>query len=167
MKQSPVKVCPVPTEQQPLNEYEQLKDSWPYHWATLDTFSYGRKLFWVWVLGWILTGPIAADSFSLHKFPIHFAIFAGLLSVIPVALILIQLYLSWSYVGDRLRKTTVSYEESGWYDGKTWEKTPEVQSRDRLVVFYQIEPILKRLRQTSQILIILIASNCLIWLTVL
>jgi hypothetical protein len=35
--------CPVPEEQQPVNEYEQLKESWFFRWATLDVASYTKK----------------------------------------------------------------------------------------------------------------------------
>jgi hypothetical protein len=41
---------------------------------------------------------------------------------------------------------TVSYEESGWYDGQTWVKTNEVLIQDRLVGTYEVLPILNRLR---------------------
>ncbi|MEB3174634.1 MAG: CGLD27 family protein, partial [Cyanobacteriota bacterium] len=38
--------------------------------------------------------------------------------------------------------------ESGWYDGQTWPKPPEVLVRDRLIVQYQVSPILRRLGVT-------------------
>jgi hypothetical protein len=41
---------------------------------------------------------------------------------------------------------TVSYEESGWYDGQTWVKTNEVLIQDRLVGTYEVLPIMNRLR---------------------
>ena len=34
--------CPVPEEQQPVNEYEQLKESWFFRWATLDEAPYTK-----------------------------------------------------------------------------------------------------------------------------
>ncbi|MCY7277404.1 MAG: CGLD27 family protein, partial [Phormidesmis sp. CAN_BIN44] len=33
-------VCPVPLEQRPINEYQDLKESWFFRWATLDLFAY-------------------------------------------------------------------------------------------------------------------------------
>ncbi|MGK7917005.1 MAG: CGLD27 family protein [Prochloraceae cyanobacterium] len=167
MRQSSVQFCPVPTEQQPLNEYEELKDSWPFRWATLDIVSYSRKLGWVWLWGWIIASPIAAASFAPQKYPILFAISSALGAAGLVVLALARLYLGWSYVGDRLRKEKVFYEESGWYDGQIWEKPTEVLTRDRLVVSYQIEPILQRLRRTALLLLVLIGSGCLSWLLVL
>ena len=45
MPESSVSVCPVPLEQQPVNEYQQLQDSWFYSWATLGLWQYSRKFF--------------------------------------------------------------------------------------------------------------------------
>jgi hypothetical protein len=41
---------------------------------------------------------------------------------------------------------TVSYEESGWYDGQTWVKTNEILIQDRLVGTYEVLPVMDRLR---------------------
>ena len=41
---------------------------------------------------------------------------------------------------------TVTYEESGWYDGQTWIKTNEVLIQDRLIGVYEVLPILKKLQ---------------------
>jgi hypothetical protein len=45
-------------------------------------------------------------------------------------------------------KASISYEESGWYDGQTWEKTPNVLIQDTLVAEYQVGPILNRIQLT-------------------
>ncbi|MFP4008985.1 MAG: CGLD27 family protein, partial [Spirulinaceae cyanobacterium] len=74
MKEMPLSVCPVPTEQQPVNEYEQLKESFFFRWTTLSGVAYVRKLLWVWVWTWIVVGPIAAASFPLKKEPLKFAL---------------------------------------------------------------------------------------------
>jgi hypothetical protein len=41
---------------------------------------------------------------------------------------------------------TITYEESGWYDGQTWIKTNEVLIQDRLIGVYEVFPILKKLQ---------------------
>ena len=61
--------CPVPEEQQPVNEYEQLKESWFFRWATLDVAPYTKKIVWLWLWTWLIVGPIAAASFPLKKAP--------------------------------------------------------------------------------------------------
>ena len=164
MRESPASVCPVPTEQQPLNEYEQLKKSWLFRWATIEGLKYLRKLVWFWVWGWIVAGPIAARSFEPAKEPVLFALCGSAGAGVFVVLLVLRLYLGWSYVRDRLTRENISYEESGWYDGQIWQKPPEVLRRDRLVVSYQIQPILARLRRTFAILALLVSTGTLIWL---
>jgi hypothetical protein len=47
-----------------------------------------------------------------------------------------------------LISATVEYEETGWYDGQTWVKTPQVLMRDRLMSNYTVKPALARLKRT-------------------
>jgi len=54
----------------------------------------------------------------------------------------------WQHVGDRLISATVEYEETGWYDGQTWVKTPQILMRDRLMSNYTVKPALARLKRT-------------------
>ncbi len=44
------------------------------------------------------------------------------------------------------------YEESGWYDGQIWIKTPEMLTKDRLIGTYYVIPLLKRIKLTMAIL---------------
>jgi hypothetical protein len=55
-------------------------------------------------------------------------------------------------VGNRLQLRDLPYEESGWYDGQIWTKPDDVFNRDRLIVDYQVKPILTRLRKTFGII---------------
>ncbi|APB33724.1 hypothetical protein GlitD10_1403 [Gloeomargarita lithophora Alchichica-D10] len=140
--------CPVPTEQQPLNEYEALRDSWFYRWPSLDWWTYGQRLGWVAGVGALVAVPVAAASFEPHSQPLKFTLVAGAgVGVLP-GLFLLQLYLGWRYVRHRLASQVIVYEESGWYDGQTWEKPPTVLLQEQLVSVYQVEPLLRRLRRT-------------------
>lgn len=159
-----VSVCPVPHEQLPINEYQELKDSWLFSWGTIDRIGYIRKLAWVWLWSWLLAGPIAAASFSPTKNPGEFALCAVAGASIGIVLVILRLYLGWSYVRDRLISPTVVYEESGWYDGQTWDKPQEVLLRDRLIVTYEIQPILLRLKQTFALLTLLFGLDAIIWI---
>ena len=40
---------------------------------------------------------------------------------------------------------SVDYEESGWYDGQTWEKPLSWREQDLLVARHEVRPILGRL----------------------
>lgn len=157
-------VCPVPLEQQPIHEYQALRESWFYRWATLDWRRYLTPLLVLWSVSWLVAGPVAAVSFPFEKAPFRFMLSAaGGASLIP-ALALLRLYLGWFYVRDRLFKENIFYEESGWYDGQVWTKPEEVLQRDRLIVTYQIQPLLKRLQHTFTGLAVIFTSGSLAWI---
>ncbi|MBW4539916.1 MAG: CGLD27 family protein [Myxacorys chilensis ATA2-1-KO14] len=140
--------CPVPVEQRPINEYQNLKESWFFRWATLDGWGYIQPIVVLWALNWIVAGPIASVSFAPTKHLPQFLLLGSIgASLIPI-LALVRLYLGWVYVRTRLLNANVFYEESGWYDGQIWEKPPEVIDQDQLIVSYQIQPILRRLQKT-------------------
>ena len=163
MMRSSVSNCPVPTDQQPLNEYEELKTSWLFRDCTLDWRQYLTKMLWIWGISWLVAGPVAAASFPPHKNLAHFILCGAAGASVGVVLTLVRLYLGWLYVRDRLYSMTVFYEESGWYDGQTWTKPPEVLSRDRLIVTYDIKPILQRLQFTFAGLAGLLLIGTIVW----
>jgi hypothetical protein len=140
--------CPVPDEQQPVNEYEQLKISWLYRDCFFGRRKYLSTIFWVYGLSWVIAGPIASTSFPPHKHFLQFLLAGAAGACVGVLLLLVRLYLGWSYISERLSSQTVFYEESGWYDGQLWDKPEEVLARDRLIVSYEIKPILNRLQMT-------------------
>lgn len=160
---SSVSHCPVPFEQQPLNEYQELKESWFFSWATIALPQYVRTLLWIWFWSWTIAGPIAAASFPPAKHPAQFALTGTAGASLFLSLVLVRLYLGWTYIQSRLFNATVFYEESGWYDGQLWAKPPEMLAQDRLVVTYQIQPILKRLTRTFAALAIGLLVGCLVW----
>ncbi|MBE9215164.1 CGLD27 family protein [Plectonema cf. radiosum LEGE 06105] len=155
--------CPVPTEQQPLNEYEQLKNSWLFQDCSLSTRSYLTKILWIWGLSWLVAGPVAYSSFPPHKYIIHFLLCGSAGASIGVVLVLLRLYLGWSYVRDRLASPIIFYEESGWYDGQNWMKPQQVLDRDLLVVSYEIKPIIQRLQITALCLVMLFFAGTIVW----
>jgi hypothetical protein len=157
-------VCPVPVEQQPINEYQDLNESWFFRWATLKLPSYLKPVLILWSLSWLVSGPVAASSFPIAKYPMQFFLSGAVGAMIIPGLALLRLYLGWVYVRDRLSQAEVFYEESGWYDGQVWIKPEEVLQRDRLIVTYQIQSILKRLRLTFAVLAVLFLGSGLIWI---
>jgi hypothetical protein len=163
MPESFVQFCPVPTEQQPLNEYEQLKESWFFSLPTLDRGGYSRKLFWICCWGWLFVSPLAWASFPPSKYLGRFLLSGSLAVGVILSLLILRLYLGWRYICDRLQSEKIFYEESGWYDGQIWTKTKEILTRDRLIVSYQIEPILSRLKQTAIFLTLIISLISLFW----
>ena len=162
-KPSSIAACPVPTEQLPLNEYDDLKESWFFRWATLDLHLYLQKLLWVWIWGLAIAAPVAAASFPPAKHPMQFGLLSAGGAMFFVLLALARLYLGWAYVSSRLADATVVYEESGWYDGQVWTKPTEVLVRDRLVVSYQIQPLLTRMQKTFGGVVALLVSGVVLW----
>ena len=164
MRETSVSFCPVPPEQRPINEYEELKTSWFFSWGTLQLSTYIKKLVWVGFWSWLIAAPIAAASFSPSRYLIRFILTSLAGTEVLLALVLIRLYLGWSYVHDRLQKDRIFYEESGWYDGQTWLKPSTMIDRDRLVVLYEIKPIFIRLQKTFLTLAGLTLIGSVIWL---
>lgn len=150
---SPLSVCPIPDEQQPLNEYQDLRDSWFYQWATRNWRGYITPIAVLWGLSWLVVGPVAAVSFPITKVPLLFFLSGAIGAFVIPVLALTRLYLGWLYIRDRLYKQTISYEESGWYDGQLWTKPETVLTRDRLLVNHEIQPILARLHQTFGVIL--------------
>jgi hypothetical protein len=155
--------CPVPREQQPINEYQDVRGSWFYSWGGRDWAGYLRPLVLLWLLSWGISGPMAAASFAPDKHFLPFAVSAAMGALVIPLLALCQLYVGWSHVGQRLRQNTVPYEESGWYDGQLWEKPEAVSNRDRLIVDYQVQPILQRIRHTIGGVAALLAMGLVAW----
>jgi Conserved in the green lineage and diatoms 27 len=156
--------CPVPEEQRPINEYQELKESWFFGWGLVAWGGYLKPLIVLWSLSWLFAGPIAAVSFIPAKQPLQFAIMGAIGAGVVPALALLRLYLGWRYVKTRLLDTTVFYEESGWYDGQVWAKPPEVLAQDRLIVTYQVQPILRRLLITFGVIGGALLTANLVWL---
>lgn len=139
----------VPADQRPANELAALKEEALYSWAQLSWVDFCIRLGGLWLLFFVfLGGPIASASFEPSREPLRFALAGGAGSLFAVAIIVLRLYLGWSYVGNRLLSAVVPYEETGWYDGQLWVKPPEVLARDRLLGAYQVKPVMNRLKQT-------------------
>lgn len=142
--------CPVPTDQQPINEYSNLKESIFFLWTTKNVTSYIKSTIFLMlssyliVLGLVLSSTPKSETLQTLTLVNYVNIFGNLL----LNLYFIRLYLGWVYIYDRLMKASISYEESGWYDGQTWVKTPTILIQDKLIAEYQIAPILERLKLT-------------------
>ncbi|KAK9949083.1 hypothetical protein M0R45_004626 [Rubus argutus] len=139
----------VPFEQRPVNEYSSLKDGTLYSWGDLGPGPFFLRLGGLWLATFTVLGaPIAAASFNPSRDPLRFVLAAGTGTLFLVSLIVLRIYLGWSYVGDRLLSAVIPYEETGWYDGQMWVKPPEVLARDRLLGSYKVKPVIKLLKQT-------------------
>jgi len=157
--------CPVPIEQQPSNEYQELAQSWFFSWVKLPKWQFAGKLTWVASLSLFVCAPISAASFPPEETFLTFLICSLLGASLFVGFILIRLYLGWQYIADRLKKTKIVYEESSWYDGQVWEKPLEFYRRDQLIFQYQVQPLLQKLQKSLiSLLIIMVIGVLTVWL---
>jgi hypothetical protein len=163
MNKSTVNFCPVPLEQRPIYEYEQLKQSWLFAWGVLAVGQYIRKVAWVAFWSVFLVTPLSMSLFAPAKAPLEFVLSSLIGISLLTALFLSRIYLGWQYVKERLKSDRIFYEESGWYDGQTWLKPQTMLDRDLLVVNYEIEPILQRLHKTYALVAGIIAVSSLVW----
>ncbi|KAM3299551.1 hypothetical protein ACQJBY_040845 [Aegilops geniculata] len=133
--------CPVPPEQRPVNEYEALAASQPFSWAAGDLRLYCSRLAFTGAAFALFVGlPVAAfgGRGGAGGDALHLALGATGSGILAVTLAVVRMYLGWAYVGNRLLSATVEYEETGWYDGQIWVKTPEVLARDRLLGSFSV-----------------------------
>ncbi|XP_070009180.1 uncharacterized protein ycf36 isoform X2 [Nicotiana sylvestris] len=116
--------CPVPLEQQPVNEFKALSDSFPFSWASGDLVEYCSRLFATGLAFALFVGLPVNLFGSVGPEPEPLKPFLGAVSggVIVVTFAVVRMYLGWAYVGNRLLSATVEYEETGWYDGQVRER---------------------------------------------
>ncbi len=154
-------ICPVPQNQRPINEFNSIRNSWIISWPFLERNIFYRKLMfsWLFITPVSLTISYGSDYLKNNIFELIFLSFTA--SVAFPILILIRQWLSWVYIYKRLNSEKIEYEESGWYDGQTWEKPISWRAKDLLIAQHQIKPILNHLKVIILLLISIIISSLL------
>ena len=154
-------ICPVPPNQRPLNEFNSIRNSWIISWPFLERNIFYRKLIfsWLFITPVTLTISYGSDHLKNNIFELIFLSFTASLAF-PI-LILIRQWLSWVYIYKRLNSEKIEYEESGWYDGQTWEKPISWRAKDLLIAQHQVKPILNHLKLIILLLISIIVSSLL------
>lgn len=155
--------CPVPLDQRPINEYNTLKSSIFFFWTTKATSFYIKDLLLFSLPVYLLTNLLVKASTSNSELPLDEFLYTLVFSNILIGLVFVRLYLGWIYIYERLIKASVSYEESGWYDGQTWIKSPENLIQDKLIATYQLLPVINRLKTS----LLIFSSACTLTLSYL
>ena len=154
-------ICPVPLNQRPLNEFNSIRNSWIISWPFLERSTFYRKLTYSWLLIIPISLTISYGSDYL-KNNIFDLIFVSLTASLAFPIILlIRQWLSWVYIYKRLSSENIEYEESGWYDGQTWEKPIDWRAKDLLIAQHQVKPILNHLKMLVTILTISVLISLL------
>lgn len=101
--------CPVPHEQQPINEYHSLSKSFPFSQAAGDVVEYASCLFMTGDSFALLLGlPVAwSGSAGAQAEPVKRLLCAASSGLFAVTLAVVRMYLGWAYVGNRLLSATV------------------------------------------------------------
>tara|TARA_B100001287_G_scaffold249488_1_gene229375 strand:- start:407 stop:901 length:495 start_codon:yes stop_codon:yes gene_type:complete len=154
--------CPVPREQQPINEFLELSNSKLFALAKTNK-NFSILLISIWLVAFLIFLVISSGSnyFDKYLFKYIFLSFFGSLSA-PL-LITIRLFLGWDHIYKRLTSDKIEYEESGWYDGQIWIKPIELQEKESLIASIEVKPILRNLTQVTSIIISLILVGILIF----
>jgi hypothetical protein len=151
--------CPVPPEQRPLREFEQLRSSWFFAWPAGGALPLLRAL----LLSWIMVLPVAlvvaGGSLPLRHDPPRLVVAGAAAALLLPLLLLTRQWLGWTYVHRRLVAERVEYEESGWYDGQVWEKPLPWRQQDLLVARHQVAPVLGRLRRGMALVVLLLLAG--------
>jgi hypothetical protein len=139
--------CPVPSAQQPLQQYQELRDSWFFAWPRESLGGLLRPLALSWLLILPLTLLVSSGSWVLRHHPLQLLLAAAVAAVALPILLLVRQWLGWRSIHQRLMSERVEYEESGWYDGQVWEKPLSWRQQDLLVARHQVRPMLGRLQR--------------------
>ena len=149
--------CPVPIEQRPLNEFNSIRKSWIISWPLLEKRLFYRKLLYSWILIAPINLLISYGSDHLRNNIFELAFITLTTSLVFPILLLSRQWLSWIYIYKRLNSESIEYEESGWYDGQTWEKPINWRAKDLLIAQHQVKPILNHLK-----MVFIILTSCIL-----
>ena len=154
--------CPVPKEQQPTNEFIELSSSKIFSWPKSKK-SFCIVLIKSWIITFILFLIISSGSIYFKTSIFKYTILSLLSSLSIPFLISMRLFIGWDHVFKRLISEKVEYEESGWYDGRTWIKPLNIKERESLIASKEVKPILNNLIQISSIILVIALSGILIF----
>lgn len=106
---SPETDCPVPLDQQPVNEYQSLSTSSPFSWASGELSGYCYRLLVTGASFALFVGlPVSwYGSVGVDLDPVQRVLGSVSSGVFVVILAVVRMYLGWAYVGNRLLSATV------------------------------------------------------------
>tara|TARA_B100000902_G_scaffold364727_1_gene384945 strand:- start:1060 stop:1554 length:495 start_codon:yes stop_codon:yes gene_type:complete len=145
--------CPVPKEQQPTNEFIELSKSKIFSWPKSKK-SFSIILLKFWLGTFLIFVVISSGSVYFETSTFKYILLSFFSSLSLPFLFSIRLYLGWKHIFKRLTSEKVEYEESGWYDGKTWLKPVNLKEKESLIALLEVKPILKNLIQILSLILV-------------
>ena len=152
-------VCPVPINQRPLNEFNNIRNSWIISWPLLKKITFYRNLFYSWIIFMPVCFIVSSGSNYLKNNIFDLTFISLTVSLMFPILLLFRQWLSWIYIYKRLNSERIEYEESGWYDGQVWEKPIDWRAKDLLIAQHQVKPVLNHLEMIIIIFISIILTS--------
>mmetsp|Transcript_25675 Transcript_25675/g.35736 ORF Transcript_25675/g.35736 Transcript_25675/m.35736 type:complete len:315 (-) Transcript_25675:68-1012(-) len=138
----------VPTDQQPTKELENAKkNGLLFNWPSLPLPQYLTRVGGLYLIMAGLSFPFSLSGFDGHDLKAEL-ITSNMVALGVLELVLLRLFVSWDYIGQRLLSDRVEYEQTGWYDGDVWEKPSQVVARDRLLHSSEVQPALARIQSS-------------------
>ena len=160
-------ICPVPLNQRPLNEFNTIRNSWIISWPFLEKSIFYRKLAFSWLFITPLSLIISYGSDYLKNNILELTLVSFTTSLFFPIFLLVRQWLSWIYIYKRLNSENIEYEESGWYDGQTWEKPIDWRAKELLIAQHQVKPILNHLKKIIILIVfILLCSTLFLFLDI-
>ena len=154
--------CPVPKEQQPINEFKELTESKIFSWPKSKK-SLTLVLTRFWFGTFIIFLVISSGSVYFKSSLLKYTLLSLISSLVIPLLLSLRLYLGWNHVFKRLTSEKVEYEESGWFDGQTWTKPLNIKEKESLIASLEVKPILINIIQISSIILIMALSGILLF----
>jgi len=154
--------CPVPKEQQPINEFKELTESKIFSWPKSKK-SLTLVLTRFWLGTFIIFLVISSGSVYFKSSLLKYTLLSLISSLFIPLLLSLRLYLGWNHVFKRLTSEKVEYEESGWFDGQTWTKPLNIKEKESLIASLEVKPILINIIQISSIILIMALSGILLF----
>jgi len=135
-------IWPVPISQSPSQEYLAHKKSWFYIWPLKDQNYLFRYLIASRLI--ILPVPILVNSQGLvfKNQLLKLLMTSSIAGCLFTLILIIRQLLDWMYIQKRLLLESIEYEESGWHDGRLWEKSFKILTKPRLIAQYEVKPLI-------------------------
>lgn len=138
----------VPENQRPTNEYMELLTQPLFDWAQAGDSGLGLRLLGVYIFFFAaVCYPISGATFTQDGYILQKLTSSNIGALMIVNILLIRFLSGWDYIGSRLKSKNIQYEETGWYDGQTIQKSEQEIARDLFLYRQDVQPVEERLKK--------------------
>ena len=155
-------ICPVPLRQQPVFQYWKLKEKSFFRWATLTTLMYSTKLSVIWGSGFLFALYTVTIQSKQYGITLPNILWGAIVGEFAVFGCLLKLYTAWNYVHSRLIDRKIAYKVPKEEKIAVWQKSQLMMMRDSLIARFQVGYILKRIKQTILLVLLLFGMKLII-----